>query len=207
MAEKKHKKRGSTLTLGLLLLVLVAVTAYLVFSLDDAEAESVQGSVADVAEVTAADDQPDDIAETTLINAGDMAPDFTAEMLDGSTVTLSALQGKPTLLIFWATWCPPCRLELSKLQEHIIDPYGDRINVLPLSRGEERSVVEEYISRMGYTYAVGLDSDQSIYNKYATNYIPRCFVIDANGKVLYSGVGYDDTVAMEVEESIEKALR
>lgn len=207
MAEKKHKKRGSTLTLGLLLLVLVAVTAYLVFSLDDAEAKSVQGSVADVAEVTAADDQPDDIAETTLINAGDMAPDFTAEMLDGSTVTLSALQGKPTLLIFWATWCPPCRLELSKLQEHIIDPYGDRINVLPLSRGEERSVVEEYISRMGYTYAVGLDSDQSIYNKYATNYIPRCFVIDANGKVLYSGVGYDDTVAMEVEESIEKALR
>jgi peroxiredoxin len=237
MAEKKHKKRGSALTLGLLLVVLIAVTAYLVLSLDDAEATNKKGSVADVetkvvddvvvkeaaeddvvveeaaeddvvVEEAAEDDgQPDDIAETTLINAGDTAPDFTAEMLDGSKVTLSALQGKPTLLIFWATWCPPCRLELSKLQEHIIDPYGDRINVLPVSRGEERGVVEKYISDMGYTFAIGLDCDQSIYNKYATNYIPRCFVIDAKGKVLYSGVGYDDVVAAEVEECIEKALR
>lgn len=214
MAEKKHKKRGSALTLILLLAVLVAVTAYLVLSLKDAEVKSEQGSVADVEVneevsevVEEAEEGPDDIAETTLINAGDIAPDFTTEMLDGSRVTLSELKGKPTLLIFWATWCPPCRLELSKLQEHIIDPYGDRINVLPLSRGEERSVVEEYISKMGYTFAVGLDSDQSIFNKYATNYIPRCFVIDAKGKVLYSGVGYDDVVAMEVEESIEKALR
>ena len=218
MAEKKHKKRGSALTLILLLAVLVAVTAYLVLSLKDAEVKSEQGSVADVevadvevaeasVEAEEAEEGPDDLAETTLINAGDIAPDFTAEMLDGSRVTLSELKGKPTLLIFWATWCPPCRLELSKLQEHIIDPYGDRINVLPLSRGEERSVVEEYISKMGYTFAVGLDSDQSIFNKYATNYIPRCFVIDAKGKVLYSGVGYDDVVAMEVEESIEEALR
>ena len=214
MAEKKHKKRGSALTLILLLAVLVAVTAYLVLSLKDAEVKSEQGSVADVEVneevsevVEEAEDGPDDIAETTLINAGDIAPDFTAEMLDGSHVILSKLQGKPTLLIFWATLCPPCRMELSKLQEHIIDPYGDRINVLPLSRGEERTVVEEYISKMGYTFAVGLDSDQSIFNKYATNYIPRCFVIDAKGKVLYSGVGYDDVVAMEVEESIEKALR
>ena len=208
MEEKKHKKRGSTLTLALLLVVLVAVTAYLVLSLKDTEGKSTQGNVVEV-EAVAKEPQegPDDLAETTLINAGDIAPDFTAEMLDGSRVTLSALQGKPTLLIFWATWCPPCRLELSKLQEHIIDPYGDRINVLPLSRGEERSVVEEYIATMGYTYAVGLDCDQSIYNKYATNYIPRCFVIDAKGNVVYSGVGYDDVVAKEVEESIEKALR
>ena len=170
-------------------------------TLPESEVEASHGNVATVVE-----EETDDLAETTLINAGDVAPDFTVEMLDGSTVTLSALQGKPTLLIFWATWCPPCRLELSKLQEHIIDRYGDKINVLPISRGEERATVEDYISNMGYTFAIGLDGDQSIYNNYATNYIPRCFVIDANGKVLYSGVGYDDAIAKEVEESIEKAL-
>ena len=60
---------------------------------------------------------------------------------------------------------------------------------------------------MGYTFAVGLDVDQSIYRKYATNYIPRCFVIVAKGKVLYSGVGYEEAIAMEVEQNIEKALR
>lgn len=202
MAEKRYKRRGSALMLGIMLVVLIAITAYLIISLPENEAQAAEGSVA-----TLVEDEPDDLAETTLINAGDVAPDFTVEMLDGSKVTLSALQGKPTLLIFWATWCPPCRLELSKLQEHIIDRYGDKINVLPISRGEERAKVEEYISKMGYTFAVGLDGDQSIYRKYATNYIPRCFVIDAKGKVLYSGVGYDEAIAKEVEQNIEKALR
>lgn len=202
MAEKRYKRRGSALMLGIMLVVLIAITAYLIISLPENEAQAAEGSVA-----TLVEDEPDDLAETTLINADDIAPDFTVEMLDGSKVTLSALQGKPTLLIFWATWCPPCRLELSKLQEHIIDRYGDKINVLPISRGEERAKVEEYISKMGYTFAVGLDGDQSIYRKYATNYIPRCFVIDAKGKVLYSGVGYDEAIAKEVEQNIEKALR
>lgn len=202
MAEKRYKRRGSALMLGIMLVVLIAITVYIIITLPSVEAQAAEGSVA-----TLVEDEPDDLAETTLINAGDVAPDFTVEMLDGSKVTLSALQGKPTLLIFWATWCPPCRLELSKLQEHIIDRYGDKINVLPISRGEERAKVEEYISKMGYTFAVGLDGDQSIYRKYATNYIPRCFVIDAKGKVLYSGVGYDEAIAKEVEQNIEKALR
>ena len=202
MAEKRYKRRGSALILSLLLVVLIAITAYIIITLPSEEAQAAEGSVA-----TLVEDEPADLAETTLINGGDVAPDFTVEMLDGSKVTLSALQGKPTLLIFWATWCPPCRLELSKLQEHIIDRYGDKINVLPISRGEERAKVEEYISKMGYTFAVGLDGDQSIYRKYATNYIPRCFVIDAKGKVLYSGVGYDEAIAKEVEQNIEKALR
>ena len=202
MAEKRYKRRGSALMLGIMLVVLIVITAYIIITLPSEEAQAAEGSVA-----TLVEDEPDDLAETTLINAGDVAPDFTVEMLDGSKVTLSALQGKPTLLIFWATWCPPCRLELSKLQEHIIDRYGDKINVLPISRGEERAKVEEYISKMGYTFAVGLDGDQSIYRKYATNYIPRCFVIDAKGKVLYSGVGYDEAIAKEVEQNIEKALR
>lgn len=203
MASTKHKKRGSMLTLVILLVVLVAVTAYLLISSDVmTKAEASEGSVAALVEQS-----PEDLAKTTLINAGDMAPDFTVKMLDGSEVTLSKLQGKPTLLIFWATWCPPCRAELSKLQEHIIDRYGESINVLPISRGEERAKVDEFITKRGYTFAVGLDGDQSIYQKYATNYIPRCFVIDAKGKVLYSGVGYDEKVAAEVEESIDKALR
>ena len=107
MADSKYKKRGSTLTLGIILVALLAVTAYLVLSLEpESKSEPEQGEVA-VVEQT--EDETNDVAATTIIHAGDVAPDFTAVMLDGSNVTLSALQGKPTLLLFWATWCPPCR--------------------------------------------------------------------------------------------------
>ena len=145
MADKKYKKRGSTLTLGIILVALIAVTAYLVLSLDS-EPTPEQGVVAPVEQTDDDKSVTDDVAATTIIHAGDVAPDFTAEMLDGSNVTLSALQGKPTLLIFWATWCPPCRDELAHLQEGVIDVYGDTITVRPLSRGEKREVVEEFIA-------------------------------------------------------------
>jgi peroxiredoxin len=208
MAETKYKKRGSTLTLGIILIALIAISAYLILSMDATPAqESEKGMVTTTEEVEQESSIDDEVAATTLIHAGDKAPDFTAEMLDGSSVTLSALQNKPTLLIFWATWCPPCRAELAHLQEGVIDVFGDAINVLPLSRGEKREVVEEYITKMGYTFAVGLDSEQKAYNLYASNYIPRCFVIDTDGTVLYSGVGYDETVAEEVNAKLREALK
>ena len=204
MAQTKYKKRGSLLTLIFILVILIGVSAYLVMSLDAPAAEAAE-EVA-VEEAQAERSIEDEVAATTLIHAGDMAPDFTVEMLDGSSVTLSALQGKPTLLIFWATWCPPCRDELAHLQEGVLDVYGDTINVLPLSRGEKREVVEEFITKMGYTFRVGLDQEQAAYNLYASNYIPRCFVIGRDGVVVYSGVGYDEAVAAEVKEAIDKAL-
>lgn len=196
--DKRHKRRGSTTSLLLTLAVLLIVTLVIIFFPEDAGAKQ---------PVTTATEQQDDIEATTLIHAGDMAPDFTVEMLDGSSVTLSKLQGKPTLLIFWATWCPPCREELSHLQEGVIDVFGNKINVLPISRGEKREVVEGFLDKMGYTFAVGLDGDQSIYRKYATNYIPRCWVIDSKGEVVYAGVGYDEAIAAEVNEALNKALK
>lgn len=206
MSEKRYKKRGSTLLLMILLVVLVAVTAFLVMSMQDSQEAAVVETENVLTEASEEKSIDDEVAATTLIHAGDVAPDFSVEMLDGGNVTLSALQGKPTLLIFWATWCPPCREELAHLQEGVIDVYGDKINVLPVSRGEKREVVEEYITKMGYTFAVGLDGEQEAYRKYATNYIPRCFVIDSKGTVVYSGVGYDEGVAGEVKEALDKAL-
>lgn len=194
--NKKYKKRGSTLTLVGTLIVLIGLVVAIILWPVEGSAKSPASSFVQ-----------DDLESTTLIHAGDTAPDFSVEMLDGSTVTLSALQGKPVLLIFWATWCPPCREELSHLQEGVIDQFGDSITVLPISRGEERTKVESFLDKMGYTFAVGLDGDQSIYKMYASNYIPRCFVINSNGVVEYAGVGYDEEIAAKVNETLKACLK
>lgn len=190
--RKKHNKRGSALTLIGALIVLIGLVVAIILWPVEGSAKSPATSLVQ-----------DDLVSTTLIHAGDVAPDFSVEMLDGSRVTLSELQGKPVLLIFWATWCPPCREELSHLQEGVIDRYGDSITVLPISRGEQRTTVENFINKMGYTFAVGLDGDQSIYRMYASNYIPRCFVINAEGVVEYAGVGYDEEIAATVNKTLE----
>lgn len=195
--KQTYKKRGSTLTLSILLLVLIALVVAIIFWPVEASATNSSAPTAQ-----------DDIEATTLIHAGDIAPDFTVEMLDGSKVTLSELRGKVVLVGFWATWCPPCRLELSHMQKDVIDRFaGKDLVVLPISRGEKRKTVEDYIAKMGYTFPIGLDGDQSIYKKYASNYIPRSFVVGRDGKVVYVAVGYDEQIAKEIDTAISEALK
>lgn len=221
----KHKKRGSTLLLltALVLLIGAAVALFMwpdatlvddtkkVEVVDDNQAdepnEAVEANEASAPEEKK-DDMPDDIEETTLINEGDVAPDFTVTKLGGGEATLSSLRGKVVLINFWATWCPPCRQELAHLQEGVLDVFkGKDLVVLPVSRGEKEEVVQEYITKMGYTFPIYLDGDQSAYKKYASNYIPRSVVVGRDGKVVYVAVGYDETVAKEVNEAIAAALK
>ena len=195
--KRTYKKRGSTLTLSALLLVLVALVVAIIFWPVEASAAR---SVAPTAQA--------DIEATTLIHAGDVAPEFTVEMLDGSRITLSDLRGKVVLINFWATWCPPCRQEMSHLQKDVIDRFaGKDVVVLPISRGEKRKTVENFLDKMGYTFPVGLDGDQSIYKKYASNYIPRSVVVGKDGKVVYVGVGYDEEIAKAIDNAITEALK
>ena len=155
-----------------------------------------------------AQSQEDQIKASTLINQGDKAPDFTVEMVNGEQITLSKLKGKVVLINFWATWCPPCRQELTHVQKEIIDHFkGQDFVFLPISRGEKKDVVMAFREKQGYTFPMGLDPKQEIYKKYASNYIPRNFVVDKNGKVIYVSVGFEPAEFATMIKTIEAALK
>ena len=150
----------------------------------------------------------DDIEATTLIKKGDKAPDFTVEMVDGEQITLSKLKGKVVVVNFWATWCPPCRQELKVVEKELINRFkGKDFVFLPISRGEAKKTVEAFRKQNGYTFPMGLDPKQIIYKKYASNYIPRNFVVGKDGKVIYVSVGYEPKEFAEMVEVIEKAVK
>ncbi len=197
MAEIRRPKRKSPWTLALMIAAVAAILAVMVLWNPEGEKPA-----------AGQDDETAQIENTTIAKAGTEAPDFTVTMLDGSTVTLSALRGKVVLLTFWATWCPPCREELSHAQAGIVDRFaGQEFVWLPVSRGEERATVEEFIADKGYTFPVGLDSDQAIYDSYAERFVPRNFLIDRDGRVVAATAGYSEEEFSAMQQLIETTIK
>lgn len=125
MATKKSDKQ-----LWIMLALIAAILAAILL-LPSCGGRTTRGTAAESADETAA---------TTLVGVGAAAPDFTVELFDGGELTLSSLRGKVVLLNFWATWCPPCREELARVQTELIDRFAGRdFLFLPVSRGEERN--------------------------------------------------------------------
>ena len=182
----RTRKKQSTTRLWLLVALLIVVVAA-IFFLPIGETTPAEEPAAQTEQ-----SQEDEIASTTLVKEGMQAPDFTVTMFDGSELTLSKLKGKVVLVNFWATWCPPCREELTRVQSDLIDRFADRAFVfLPISRGEEQATVADFRTKMNYTFPMGLDTERTIYDQYASNYIPRNFLIDQEGKVVMATVGYE----------------
>lgn len=191
MAIRKPRRKSSR-QLWIMLALIVVIAAVIVLLPTGAEPEP----------------QPsDELEASTLVHAGEEAPDFTVGMFDGSTVTLSELRGKVVLLNFWATWCPPCREELTHVQSEIIDRFAGRdFLFLPVSRGESRQAVASFRQKTGYDFPMGLDSTRSVYDRYASNYIPRNFLIDAEGKVVTATIGFEPEEFDELIRAIEATL-
>ena len=128
--------------------------------------------------------------KTTLVRVGEAAPDFTIKMLDGKSLTLSQLQGRTVLLVFFASWCPDCHSQLKALRDMQDRFDSEKFAILAISRGEKIEVVRDFVSQCGYTFPIGVDSDSQIYSLYATEYVPRCFVIDPLGRIVALSTEY-----------------
>lgn len=111
---------------------------------------------------------------------GFRAPDFELQDMNGQSVRLSALRGKPVLLNFWASWCPPCRKEMPDLQE-FFRQYGAKIHVIGINWNDQLSTVQEFLSQYGITYTNLLDTNGKIFVLYELTGLPTSFFIDEDG--------------------------
>ena len=188
-------KRNGTVKL-LILTALAVVVGLIIWLLPTAQAQGGKTQNMD-----------DAIAKSTLVKVGDKAPEFKVEMLDGSRLTLSSLKGKVVLVNFWATWCTPCREELKYVQKDIVDRFAGRdFAFVAISRGETRAKVEAFVKEHGYKFPIALDPQQTTYHLFASNYIPRNFLIDREGNIAFFGVGYDAAEFKHLISEIEKTL-
>ncbi len=135
---------------------------------------------------------------------GQPAPNFTLNLLDGSTLAFSDLDGQIAVLNFWATWCAPCEDELPDLQA-IWNEYQNRgVAFVGIAIQEDTAEVQEMISRLGVTYPQGMDPEERISTAYGITGVPETFMIDSRGQVAYVHIG--PVSAEELREELDTLL-
>ncbi len=140
---------------------------------------------------------------------GQPAPDFTASALDGGSLTLSSLRGKPVMINFFASWCDQCRAELPGIEAVYLRHMGDGFTVVGVNALESGDGKAMYRS-LNLTFPAVYDPGQPgpIANAYGiTNALPGSIFIDKQGRValIVRGAVSEGTVEQEAVKLIQAA--
>ena len=147
-------------------------------------------------------------AQEWHVKVGDPLPSFVVTNKAGKQIKSQDLKGSVVLLNFFATWCPPCRQELPRLQKEIWDRWGNRedFEVLVLAREEGWDKLDPFIKDNGYTFPFYPDLKREVFSLFADSSIPRNVLIDKEGKISYLSIGYSEKEFTAFVSLIEKAL-
>lgn len=132
-------------------------------------------------------------------NQKKMAPDFSVIDAQGNTVKLSDLAGKPVVLNFWASWCPPCKGEMPEF-DMVYQELGDEVQfmMVDLTDGQRETVetAAKYIEDQGYALPIFFDTQLEAAYQYNVQSIPKTYFIDKDGYLVAGAQGAIDEEAL-----------
>ena len=137
-------------------------------------------------------------------------PAFELTALDGTPISASQLRGKVVLLNFWATWCPPCRVEMPGFQ-HTYDRLRDRgfvvVGVAMDANGS--AAVARFLGDRHITYPVAMASPGIVASFGGVSLLPTSFLIDREGRIRneVKGMFASLTLAQAVERLLAEPVR
>jgi thiol-disulfide isomerase/thioredoxin len=138
----------------------------------------------------------------------DAAPDFSLEDLDGHIHALSSYRGKVVLLNFWASWCPPCRLEMPSIERLYQSKMKRPFMVLGINQGEtsENAFASLGLFKPMPTFPILLDSKSQVAKSYAVQGLPSSFLINRDGKIVIRAEGARDFSSTAMLKFIDDLL-
>ena len=158
----------------------------------DAQDSEPSGDSADIEDTEAQTEKKEPIV---------LEKDFTVTDMNGNSVKLSDMAGKPIVLNFWATWCGACNSEMPAF-DAMYKKYGDDVCFMMINNGESKSQISAYITSNGYSFPVYLDTTYEAIIAYGTRYLPTSVFIDKNGVVAKTHTGA--MTSAQLEEQIKK---
>ena len=134
------------------------------------------------------------------------APDFTTEDAAGNRVSSRSFRGRVVLLNFWATWCPPCRLEMPSMERLYGEFRGRGLEIVAVNFMEPRELVQDFAREQNLTYPMLLDRRSDIAEQYGVLRLPETVVIGRGGELIAKTTGYKDWYKEDVRELVSALL-
>lgn len=161
-------------------------------------------------ESVAQDNMPHVYENEYLVKVGDTAPDFTLELTDGTSFTLSEQRGKVVMLQFTAGWCGVCRKEMPFIERDIWQRHkenGDFV-LVGIDREETKEEIDAFIKKVGTTYPIAMDVNADVFASYAlrNSGITRNVLIDRDGKIVMLTRLYKEDEFASLVERIDSML-
>jgi len=131
--------------------------------------------------------------EDVGFQVGERAPDFTLPSLDGKSLTLSELRGRPVLLNFWATWCAPCRVEMPWLVrlDEAYRAQGLQVIGIAVESGQKDEIAA-FVRERGVQYEIVLGNSATLNEFGGVRFMPQSFFIDREGRITKVTAGITD---------------
>ena len=138
------------------------------------------------------DKTPADDNDSTGSPEKTLAADFTVYAADGTQIKLSEMKGKPVVLNFWASWCPPCRDEMPEFDTEFRKEGSEIVFMMVnLTDGadETKESAEKYIKQNGFSFPIYFDTKADASDAYSIRYLPTTYFIDREGYIVSTIVG------------------
>jgi thiol-disulfide isomerase/thioredoxin len=143
---------------------------------------------------------PDPLAKNTI------APNWQLISLSGERISLADLKGKLVLIDFFYKGCYPCILAFPSLQA-LYEKYKDKglllLGIDPYDKKEDD--IESFLAKHGVTYTVLLGG-KDVANDYQVSSYPTIYIVDKNGKIIFTQVGYGKGIETILEKVILENL-
>jgi len=125
--------------------------------------------------------------------------------MDNTTHFLKEQKGKLVLLVFWASWCNPCRQEIPVLNE-LYKKYSrqNKLEIFAINTGENINQIEKIKNEKNILYPIMIDHNGELSNKFKITSIPALVFIDKEGKIIKINFGYSFFLKNEVKSLINK---
>jgi peroxiredoxin len=151
----------------------------------------------------------EDYMESSLVKLNQQVPEFSFTNKEGKTIKLTDYKGKVILINFFATWCGPCMKEMPFIQKDLWEKLknNDKFIILSFGRDHSQEEVNKFIEAKKFTFPIFADKGKLIYNLFATKYIPRNYLIDSNGTVIYASTGFTTDDFTKLVNQIDVLLK